>query len=64
MPHRGDQYNGQHLFLSAVLIGHAEGVLRAAIKAYEEVEKESMANDSMGNSGSDIDTSPATPVTP
>ena len=51
-------------FPSVPLIGRAEGVLRATIETCEEVEKESMANYSMGNSGSDIDTSPATPVTP
>ena len=35
-------------FQSDPLIGHAQGVLRAAIKTYEEVEKVSVANDSMG----------------
>ena len=51
-------------FPSDLLIGHVEGVLRATIKTCEEVEKESMAGDSMRNGGSDIDISPAIPVTP
>ena len=51
-------------FISAPLIGHAEEVLRADIETCQEVEKESLANKSMGNGGSDIDTSPATQVTP
>ena len=35
-------------FPSAPLIGHVDQVLRAAIEICEEVQKESVANDTMG----------------
>ena len=47
------------------LIGHAEEVLRAACEMCETIDTESVVMDTMRNcSCSDIDTSPATPVTP
>ena len=51
-------------FPPAPLIRHADEVLRAAIATCEEVQKESIANDTMASGCSDIDMSPATPVMP
>ena len=51
-------------FLAALLIRHADEVLRAALETCEEVQKESNANDTMGSGCSDIDTSTMTPVMP
>ena len=51
-------------FPAAPLIGHVDEVLRAALEASEEVQKESVANDTMGSGCSDVDMSPTTPVMP
>ena len=64
LKHHTEVTNTSIFFPSELLIGCAEGILTPAIETCEEVEKESMANDSMGNGCSDINTSPATPVTP
>ena len=51
-------------FQASPLTGHADKVLRATLETCEGMQKESVANDTMGSGCSDIDTSPATPVMP
>ena len=49
---------------AAPFIRCADKVLRAALETCEEVQKESVANDTMGSGCSDIVMSPTTPVMP